>query len=115
METKTQNTENQTKREQLKELSKIAKQFQNTSCSEMTINEILIKHFYTSEKDQEFKTIWQWNKEGYNVNKGEKAFLIWGKPKAIDKTENPDKEEATEEADFFPICFLFSNAQVTKK
>ena len=115
METQTQATENKTKREELRELSAIAKKFQNTSCAEMSINEILIKHFYTSEKDTEFKTLHQWNKDGFNVNKGSKAFLIWGKPKAIDKTENPDKEEATDEAEFFPICFLFSNNQVTKR
>ncbi|MQP63353.1 hypothetical protein GFJ99_11670 [Flavobacterium sp. LMO6] len=115
METQTTEHKELTKREELRELSKIAKMFQNTSCAEMTINEILIEHFYKSEEHKEFKTLHDWNKEGFKVNKGEKAFLIWGKPKKNQKNENPDKQEPEDETEFYPICFLFSNAQVTKK
>lgn len=115
METQTQATENKTKREELRELSAIAKKFQSTSCAEMTINEILIKHFYTSEKDTEFKTLHQWNKDGFNVNKGSKAFLIWGKPRATNKEQPQNQESDEDENEFYPICYLFSNAQVTKK
>jgi hypothetical protein len=106
------------KRQELKEISKIAKGFQNSSCEGMTINEILIDEFYTDEENQEFKTLFDWSKNGFKVLKGSKSFLIWGKPRKLkDKTEAP-KPQATEgedESEFYPLCYLFSNAQVVKK
>ena len=48
-----------------------------------------------------------------NVKKGEKAFLIWGKKRQNEKKETPqtEKKEDTEYS-FYPICYLFSNAQI---
>jgi hypothetical protein len=108
----------QDKRKALKELSKIAKMRMQLDCEGMSVNEILIEKFYTSDEHTIFKTLHDWNKEGYKINKGEKAFLIWGKPRNTNKeqTYNKEGEEGEEEEnEFFPICYLFSNAQVTKK
>ena len=101
------------KRKALREISKIAKLRMQADCEGMSVNEILIEEFYTDENNQVFKTFHDWKKEGFNVNKGENAFLVWGKPRAInqEQTQNQEKED---EDEFFPICYLFSNAQVTK-
>lgn len=116
METQTQEYKSNKaeRRQELRELSNLAKKIQETSCTEMTINEILIEHFYKSAKDTEFKTLYDWNKEGFKVVKGSKSFVIWGKPKQIKEQTEANQEEG-DEKEFYPICYLFSNAQVEKK
>lgn len=101
------------KRKALRELSKIAKIRMATDCEGSTVNEILINEFYTDEKNQEFKTLNQWSKDGFKVLKGSTAFLVWGRPKA--KQGEEPKAEDEEEDEFFPLCYLFSNAQVEKR
>ncbi len=72
-----------------------------------------------------FKTFQQWKKEGFMVKKGEKAFLIWGAPRKINKkkenstTETPETTEqpanlsgTSSKKSFYPVCYLFSNLQV---
>jgi len=105
------------KRNQLRELSKLAKIRMQLDCEGMSVNEILIQEFYTNEEHQIFKTFHDWKKEDFFVKKGETAFLIWGKPKAYNKSEPTQKKEEPneDETEFFPICFLFSNAQVKQK
>lgn len=105
----------QDKRKALRELSKIAKMRMQMDCDGMSVNEVLIEKFYTDDENTEFKTLHDWNKEGYKVNKGAKAFLIWGKPRAMNKEQAKNQESEEEEDEFFPICYLFSNAQVTKR
>jgi hypothetical protein len=110
-------TENQEKhkerRKALRELSKIAKMRISADCDGMTVNEVLVSEFYTDEANQEFKTLHQWNAEGYKVLKGSQSFLVWGRPKAKQTAEPTNAEE--EEDDFYPLCYLFSNAQVEKR
>lgn len=108
------------KRKQLRELSKLAKLKTEMDCEGMSINEVLVQEFYTDEKNQEFKTFLQWQKEGYKVKKGSEAFLVWGRPRAIEKaneakSQNTPEGEADDEDDFFPLCYLFSNNQVDKR
>ena len=115
----------QEKRAQLKELSAQAKEIkemykQKASTPEealkaesLTLNQIIIKHFYKSEEHQEFNTFGGWLKEGKAVKKGEKAFLIWGRPKAVQEQEKGNEPPKDEEGDFYPVSFIFSNAQVT--
>jgi hypothetical protein len=81
-----------------------------------TINDAIMETLYKNETHKEFKSYRQWKNEGYQVNKGEKAFLLWAKPKQINKPmeENPTDEEWEEMLKFFPIAYLFSNAQVTE-
>ena len=101
------------KRAYLKAISIEAKELLNTEeCAEMTINKVLIEKFYKSEEHTEFKTLQQWNQDGYQVVKGSKSFLVWGKPTRLQKeTTEPNDEED----DFYPLCYLFSNAQVQKR
>ena len=101
------------KRAYLKSISTIAKEFLNSEeCADWTINKVLIEKFHKSEEHQEFKTLQQWNQDGYQVIKGSKSFLVWGKPTRLQKeTTEPNDEED----DFFPLCYLFSNAQVEKR
>lgn len=81
-----------------------------------TINDAIMETLYKDDTNKEFKSYRQWKNEGYQVNKGEKAFLLWAKPKQINKPmeENPSDEEWEEMLKFFPIAYLFSNAQVTE-
>ena len=78
-----------------------------------SVNEGLIET-YKNDTHKYFYTLRQWNARGFIVNKGAEAFLVWGRKK--DKHKKVD-EQLTSEVDytFWPICFLFSNAQVTAK
>jgi hypothetical protein len=102
------------KRKALRELSKIAKMRMQADCEGMSVNEILIQEFYTDDENYIFKTFHDWRKEKKKVKKGATAFLIWGKPKDKSKKEETPKTETSEDEkdDFFPLCYLFSNAQV---
>jgi hypothetical protein len=109
------------KREILKQLSQPLKALVKLEAVE-TVNEGL-KSLYAEQGHTTLKTIWEWNKEGKRVIKGEKALCLWGSPqKRGQKQENADTPTTTgtgtpeaEENDhltFFPICFVFSNLQV---
>lgn len=74
------------------------------------INEALISCYRTAEH-QEFKTLHQWNAEGYQVKKGSESFAVWARPKTKFKKEGAVPTEVKDYS-FFPLCFLFSNAQV---
>ncbi len=115
METKSKElTPVQQKRQALKKISKVAKEMlQSEEMEEETVNEIVINQFYTSETHQEFKSFKGWMKTGFAVKKGEKAFCIWGKPR--EKKETDPKEENEEQGNktnFYPLAYIFSNAQV---
>lgn len=114
----------QEKRAKLRELSAKAKEIKETlieganspelalKYSSMTLNEIIIKYFYKSKIHKEFNTFKGWLKNGSSVKKGESAFLVWGRPKAVQEKENNPNAENDEETDFYPVSFIFSNAQV---
>ena len=81
------------------------------------INEALIDCIYRQEGHEEFNTLPQWNKKGFKIIKGSRAFLVWGSPKEMTietqsepGTEAPDNED--EKDNFWPLCYLFSNLQV---
>lgn len=75
-----------------------------------TINSIVIDYFYKDINHQQFETYRQWRELGYQVKKGSKAFVIWGRKRKAQKQEK-EKEEK-DEYKFFPLAYLFSNAQV---
>jgi antirestriction protein ArdC len=79
-----------------------------------TINDAIVETLYKDETHREFKSYRQWKKEGHQVKKGEKAFLLWAKPKQIQKPmeEGKTAEDLEEMIKYFPIAYLFSNAQV---
>ena len=80
----------------------------------LTINDAIVETLYKSDTHRQFKSYQQWKKEGYQVRKGEKAFLLWARPKQIQHpiTEGNTAEELEEMVKFFPLAYLFSNAQV---
>jgi len=86
----------------------------------MTVNQIIVKEIYTNENNTEFHTFKGWLKEGKAVKKGEHAFLIWGRPKEVQEKEANAKKgiettEETKEDTFFPVSYIFSNAQVAER
>ncbi len=84
-----------------------------------TINDAIMETMYRNETHRQFKTYRQWKSEGFQVRKGEKAFLLWARPKDHKKgkkVEKPQPEEKEDEVTklykYFPLAYLFSNAQV---
>lgn len=97
------------KKDLLRSLSQNAKMKQQAG-DERTVNQILMD-WYTNETHHEFHNFWEWKKLGFKVKKGERAFFVWGKKRKVtEKVENNDEEER--EFKFYPIAYLFSNAQV---
>lgn len=92
------------KREELKRLSKHVKILVNEGEYE-SVNEGLIDS-YTDEENTEFHTFHGWKDNGKKIIKGSKAFLIWGKPRKVVQQEDDDEYK------YWPVCYLFSNAQV---
>ncbi len=106
--------EHKAKKSALIKLSKQAKEIQEIEDEPRNINAILIEDFYQKGDHKEFNTFQEWIKQGQRVKKGEKAFLVWGR-KRKNNQDQPSAEPKTEEEkqfSFYPLCYLFSNAQV---
>ena len=78
------------------------------------INEALIDCIYKQGGHEQFNTLPQWNKKGYRVKRGSRAFVVWGSPKEVQKQSEPETQENEEDEkdNFWPLCYLFSNLQV---
>lgn len=102
------------KRDELKLLSKGIKELIKVGVYS-TINEGLIS-IYAESGHTKLNTLHQWNEQNMTIKKGEKAFLLWGSPIQRKKGEAPEAsaEQGTEtdETDFWPICYVFSENQV---
>lgn len=112
----TKQEEHRNKKLSLIALSKQAKEIQEMEDEPRNINSILIDDFYTNSDNKEFFTFHEWIKKGHTVKKGEKAFLVWGRKRKSNQ-DQPTAEPKTEEEkqfSFYPLCYLFSNAQVQK-
>lgn len=81
------------------------------------INDVLAMWYREQTNADTFKSFLQWKKDGYNVKKGEKAFLLWSRKRKVSRFEesNNGGEPAEENYEFFPIAYLFSNLQVEKE
>lgn len=89
-----------------------------------TINEMLHAYYAKNNNVTELNTFDQWKEKGYQVRRGEKAFLFWGKPKSRQQAEptEPDEEQgeqtepttAAKQNDFYPLCYLFDISQCHK-
>lgn len=103
------------RRKALKDLCNTLQAAAKAAGMEETPNELL-REYYAQAGHKELKTFNEWKKEGYYIRKGEKAILLWGKPKPsrlskeIAKMEGKPEEEA--ENDFYPLAYLYSNKQV---
>jgi homospermidine synthase len=104
----------QQKREFLKLLSKSAAVYVEQG-DFATINEAIINTAYKNETHKFFKTFNQWKAEGFFVKKGETAFVVWGRPTEEQEPEESKETNPEHEGKFFPLAFLFSNAQVQEK
>lgn len=103
----------QDKRKELKQISAPFLALKKEGAIESINGEL--KKLYAAQGHTELKTLREWNKENKRVRKGEHSILLWGKPKLLNKNENIQTEDNSEEDTFFPICFLFSNLQVEDK
>lgn len=86
--------------------------------SAIRINDIIADWYKKESGATIFKTFAQWKKDGYNIKKGSKAFILWSKKKSVTKSGEAIEAntELTEETayEFFPIAYLFSDLQVEK-
>lgn len=102
-------------RERLKLLSLEVKDLVEDGTFE-TINDAIMETLYKSRQHRTFNSFIGWKQQGKQVKKGEKAFLLWSKPKYIPKeaaTQGDESEQEQEdEYKFYSIAYLFSNAQV---
>lgn len=82
-----------------------------------TVNEALLDLYRQQEgTEATFNTFREWKEMGYSIKKGERAFLVWGRPKDAQRVEtHPDESGEADEYKFFPLAFLFSSNQVEKK
>lgn len=104
----------QEKREFLKLLSKSAAVYVEQG-DFATVNDAIINTVYKNDTHKYFKTFNQWRAEGFFVQKGEKAFVVWGRPTKEQEAEKGKEKTAEDESRFFPLAFLFSNAQVAER
>ncbi len=108
------NTEMQTKRDELKAVSRIAQQLVKAGAFD-SVNEVLVD-MYAKEGHTEIHSFKKWLELGYHVRKGEKALLLWGQPRsAKDKLKKTDAGTVgadTDEFSFFPLAYVFSQLQV---
>jgi len=106
------------KRKKLQELSKTALAINKATGDEFEkVNDMIINYIYDKDNKLKFNTYKSWKKEGFQVKKGETAFLIWGRPlKELQEQEKaePKKEEEENKSDFFPVAHIFSSKQVQK-
>jgi len=110
------NSRRDARRKALISLSTKAREMREESeeLADCTLNDIIISHFYTDEENFEFKLLRDWNKEGQQVKKGARAFTVWGKKRKGTKAAEQEGGE-DQEYKFFPLAYLFSNAQVESK
>lgn len=99
------------KRDELKLMSKSIKQLVAEG-KYATVNEGL-KDIYAKQGHTELHTLYDWNRLGQRIKSGEKALLLWAKPKATTKEKvKADGKTEEEQMEFFPICHVFSQLQL---
>jgi hypothetical protein len=112
----TKKEEYKQKRAQLRAISQAAKALVQAGAFD-SINDAVVET-YKTEEHQEFKSFIGWKSEGFKVKKGSKGFPIWGKPVkgANDEQQDQNQEQPGQEKNekFWPLAYLFSNAQVEK-
>jgi hypothetical protein len=98
-----------------KELILLSKELREDKTEDEKLNDLIIDRYKEENPDiEEFNTFKGWMKEGYQVKKGEKAFLVWGRPKKDQQEEQsqPSPEDGEDKEKFWPVAFIFSNLQV---
>jgi len=99
------------RRENLKQLSRVLQlQMKSGAADFDSVNEGLIQIYSADGVHTAFKTFQQWKEEGKFIIRGSRAFAVWGSPKKAARQEAEEGE--TDEFKYWPLCYLFSNAQV---
>ncbi len=102
------------RRQALSELSRVLKAANAITGEQLTINELLKRHYDEQEgRTLELNTYEQWKAEGLQVKKGAVSFMIWGKPLKNQRPEDeqPKDGEPDPMGDYFPVCHLFDRSQ----
>lgn len=116
------------RREELKATSNLLKKAVRSGMippsDDGTINGLL-RDMYAQQGHTELKTFDEWKAAGYIVRKGQKAFLLWGKPRKHDQRadekgapqaatseDGQNAQQEQQQDDFFPVCYVFSQLQV---
>jgi hypothetical protein len=73
------------------------------------LNDFIIELFYEGEK-HEFNTFKGWLEVGKVVKKGEKGYVIWGRP--IKGEQKNEEKEVEKTYKMFPISYIFRDDQV---
>jgi hypothetical protein len=110
----------QIRRNELKALSRIVKMgMKSGAIDAASVNDGLIQ-LYSIDGHEVFNTFYQWKALGKSIIKGSKAFAVWGSPHDAKSHSQPapmtvvtDKPEEDDEFKYWPLCYLFSNLQVT--
>jgi len=106
----------QIRRDELKALSRIVKMGMKTGAIDAaSVNDGLIQ-LYSVDGHEVFNTFYQWKALGKSIIKGSKAFAVWGSPhdaKSHQQPVTPETEGEDDEFKYWPLCYLFSNLQVT--
>lgn len=100
--------------EKRKELRELSNELKEDLAEGEKLNDLIIEHYKEGNPEIEsFNTYRGWRKEGFQVKKGEKAFLVWGRPKNLQEGESQQAtDDGDEDKDFYPVAFIFSNLQV---
>jgi hypothetical protein len=82
-----------------------------------TINEALVQ-MYSDNGFKELKSLYQWNQLGRLIKQGEKALLLWGRPRG--KKREPvaagsSSQDQEDEYSFFPLAYVFDITQTREK
>ncbi len=80
--------------------------------SSIRINDIIADRYRKESGANVFKSFQQWQREGFRVRKGEKAYVLWSKKRNVTKSAGENEEPNEISYKFFPIAYLFSDLQV---
>jgi hypothetical protein len=100
------------KSEMLREATTVDDQFFVLSLS---VNDILLAVYEVQTGCKEFRTFRHWQREGYRVKKGEKAFRIWARARKASDTHHDNRGgygDANGEG--WPTCCVFNENQVER-
>ena len=86
----------------------------------LPLNHYILNYVYKTEEITDYKKFPEWKSKGATVLKGSKAFPIWGQPVGAQKQEKAEQkgeqyDPTAEEERRFPMCYVFSNLQVSFK
>lgn len=96
------------KRQVLKSISAAAKMAVKFGKAD-SVNEAIIDIYKAQGIGNIFKSFHDWAKDGYSIKKGEKALLVWGRPRTKKQDDQGDGYS------FFPVAFVFSDLQVIQR